>query len=71
MDYQSRYDELDEIVNSIDFLVDKITDKDYIERLNEIKYDAQNELDEVSDKLQEEYDREERQRDKEYWEGVI
>ncbi len=71
MDYQSRYDELDEIIDSIDILVDKITDKDYIERLNEIKFDAQNELDEVSDKLQEEYDREEKQREKEYWEGVI
>ncbi len=71
MDYQSRYDELDEIISSINILVDSITDKDYIDRLNEIKFDAQNELDEVSDKLQEEYDREERQREKEYWEGVI
>ena len=71
MDYQSRYDELDEIISSINILVDSITDKDYIDRLNEIKFDAQNELDEVSDKLQEEYDREEKQREKEYWEGVI
>ena len=71
MDYQDRYDELDNIVSSIDILIDDISDKNYIEQLELIKYEAQNELDEVTEKLQEEYDREERQREKEYWEEAI
>lgn len=71
MDYQSKYDELDNIVSSINILIDDISDKDYIDRLNEIKYEAQNELDEVAEKLQEEYDKEERQREKEYWQEAI
>lgn len=71
MNYQSKYDELDNIVNSINILIDDISDKYYIDRLNEIKYEAQNELDEVAEKLQEEYDKEERQREKEYWQEAI
>lgn len=71
MDYQERYDELDNIVSSINILIDEITDKNYIEQLELIKFDAQNELDEVTEKLQEEYDREERQREKEYLEVTI
>lgn len=71
MDYQSKYDELDNIVSSINILIDAITDKNYIDQLELIKYEAQNELDEVSEKLQEEYDKEERQREKEYWQEAI
>ncbi len=61
MDLQERYDELDNIVSSIDILVDDISDKNYIDMLNEIKFEAQNELEEVQEKLQEEYEKEERQ----------
>ncbi|MGN1271455.1 MAG: hypothetical protein ACI4UX_05805 [Clostridia bacterium] len=71
MSNQERYDELDNIVSSINILIDDISDRDYIDRLNEIKYEAQNELDEVAEKLQEEQNREERQREKEYWEVAI
>ena len=71
MNYQERYDELDNIVSSINILIDEISDKNYIGQLELIKYEAQNELDEVSEKLQEEYGREERQREKEYWEEAI
>ena len=66
MDLQQRYDELDEIVSSINLLVDNITDNDYIDMLNEIKYQAQVELEEVEEKLQEEYNQEERQMNKEF-----
>lgn len=61
MDYQERYDELDNIVSSIDILVNDISDKNYIDMLNEIKFNAQNELEEVEEKLQEEYNKEEKQ----------
>ena len=71
MDYQDRYDELDNIINSIDILIDEISDKDYIDRLNEIKFEAENELEEVSEKLEEEQKREERQQEKNYWKEVI
>lgn len=66
MDYQERYDELDNIVSSIDILVDDIKDKNYIDMLNEIKFEAQIEKEEVEEKLQEEYDEEERQMNYEY-----
>ncbi len=71
MNYQDKYDELDNIISSIDILVDEISDKDYIDRLNEIKFDAQNEIEEVEEKLEEERNREERQREKEYLEEAI
>lgn len=71
MDYQDRYDELDNIINSIDILIDEISDKDYIDRLNEIKFDAENELEEVAEKLEEEQKREERQQEYEYERSVI
>lgn len=71
MDYQDRYDELDNIINSIDMLIDEITDKDYIDRLNEIKFDAENELEEISEKLEEEQRREEKQQERDYWKEAI
>lgn len=71
MDYQDRYDELDNIISSIDILVDEISDKDYIDRLNEIKFDAQNEIEEVEEKLEKEREEEENQLEKEYLEEAI
>lgn len=61
MDYQDRYDELDNIVRTLDNLVDDITDKNYIDMLNEIKFEAENELEEVEEILyrQEQEDQEE------------
>ncbi len=66
MDLQQRYDELDEIVSSINLLADNITDNDYIDMLNEIKYQAQDELEEVQEKLQEENEREEREMNRQF-----
>lgn len=71
MDYQDRYDELDNIISSIDILVDEISDKDYIDRLNEIKFDAQNEIEKVEEKLEKERTEEEKQQEKEYLEEAI
>ena len=66
MEYQERYDELDNIVKSIDVLIDDITDKYYIDMLNEIKFEAQNELEELQEKLQEEYEKEEREMNQQF-----
>ena len=66
MDLQDRYDELDNIITSLDSLIDEITDRDYIDQLREIKWQAENELEEVSKGLREEYDREEREMEYQY-----
>ena len=71
MDYQDRYDELDNIVRTLDILVDDINDKYYIDLINDIKYEAENELEEVSEKLKEEQRREEMQMDYEYERSVV
>lgn len=66
MDLQRRYDELDEIVSSINLLIDEIDDQDYIDDLNEIKYRAQDELEEVQEKILEENEREEREMNRQF-----
>lgn len=71
MDYQDRYDELDNIISSIDILVDEISDKDYKDRLNEIKFDAQDEKEKVEKRLEEEKEEEGKQQEKEYLKEAI
>ena len=71
MDTQDRYDELDNIVRTLDILVDDINDKYYIDLINDIKFEAENELQEVAEKLEEEQKREERQLEHEYERSVV
>lgn len=71
MDTQDRYDELDNIVRTLDILADDINDKYYIDLINDIKFEAENELEEVSEKLEEEQKREEIQMNYEYERSVI
>lgn len=71
MDYQDRYDELDNIVRTLDILADDINDKYYIDLINDIKFEAENELEEVAEKLEEEQKREEIQMNYEYERSVI
>ena len=47
----TRKDELETIIDGIDSIVDNISDKYYIDVLNETKYEAENELDEIDDKI--------------------
>lgn len=71
MNYQEKYNELDNFIRKLEIAIDEAPDKYYSEQLELIKYEAQNELDEVSEKVQEEQEREERQQEKDYWEAVI
>lgn len=71
MDYQNRYDELDNIVRTLDILADDINDKYYVDLINDIKFEAENELQEVAEKLEEEQRREERQQEYEYERSVV
>ncbi len=61
MENQEKYDELDNIISTIDILIDDISDPYYIDMLNTLKFEAQNDLEEVQEKLQEEYEKEERE----------
>lgn len=71
MDLQDRYDELYNLISSLDSLMNELTDKNYIEQLELIKFEAQNEFEEVSEHLQKQREQEERQEEKEYWEAVV
>lgn len=71
MDYQNRYDELDNIVRTLDILADDTNDKYYVDLINDIKFEAENELQEVAEKLEEEQRREEMQQERDYWEEAI
>jgi hypothetical protein len=66
MDLQERFDELDNIVSTLRALRDEITDKDYIEQLDLIKYQAMSEMDEINSQLEEEYDREQKEMDRQF-----
>ena len=71
MDLQERYDELDNIITTLDSLIEDITDQNYIDQLRETLYQAQDELDGIEPLLQEQYDREERKLEHEYERSVI
>lgn len=71
MDYQDRYDELDNLIRNLGVIVDELTDKDYVDRLNEIKYEAQNEKDDIGKILEDEIKRGEKQQEFDYWRNAI
>lgn len=66
MELQDRYDELDNIENTIRNLIDEITDEDFIAQLQETMYQAQNEKEEIEPRLQEMYDAETQETNYEY-----
>lgn len=71
MDNQDKYDELYNIIETLDTLLDDVTDKNYIDALNEIKFEAQNDLEEVEKQLIKERDKEEENIEQEYWREVV
>jgi hypothetical protein len=71
MNYQDRYDELENIDNTLGMLVDEITDKYYIDMLNQLRFEAQDELEEVSERLYEEENSEQRELENEFNRGRI
>jgi len=71
MDLQERYDELDNIVSTLDSLISEINDESYIEDLQYIKYQAENERDEVETNLQKEQDKELKEMNRQYIESRL
>ena len=63
---RNKYDELDNIISSIRILTKEITDKNYIEQLELMQYEAQNELDEIEPQIQKLEEEEEREINREY-----
>ena len=63
---RNKYDELDNIISSIRILTKEINDKNYIEQLELIQYEAQNELDEIEPQIQKLEEEEEREINREY-----
>lgn len=63
---RNKYDELDNIISSIRILTKEITDKNYIDQLELIQYEAQNELDEIEPQIQKLEEEEEREINREY-----
>lgn len=51
MDLQEEYDELDNIISTLDALICEIKDKYYIDSLNDLKFEAQTRLDEIEPEL--------------------
>ena len=51
MDLQEEYDELDNIISTLDTLISEIKDKYYIDSLNDLKFEAQTRLDEIEPEL--------------------
>ena len=70
-DLQDRYDELDDIVRTIDELIDRISDKNYIDQLKETMYQAMNEKEDIETRLQEQYANEEEELRIEYMRRVL
>lgn len=68
---RNKYDELDNIISSLNSLMDDLTDKNYIEQLELIKFEAQNELDEIEPQIQKLEEEEEREINREYERSVI
>ena len=63
---RNKYDELDNIISIIRILTKEITDKNYIEQLELIQYEAQDELDEIEPQIQKLEEEEEREINREY-----
>lgn len=71
MELQDRYDELYNLISSLDSLMNELTDKNYIEQLELIKFEAQTELEEVSEQLSAEQERECAEMNYQYERSVI
>lgn len=71
MELQDRYDELDNLISSLNSLMDDLTDKNYIEQLELIQFEAQNEFEEVSEQLSAKQEREYAEMNYQYERSVI
>ena len=69
-DKQEKYDELDNIVSTLDVLIGEIENEHYIEMLREIKFEAEEEMEVVEEDLRKERDADEREMNYQYERSV-
>lgn len=63
---QDRYDELDNIVRTLEVLISETDDKYFNDAFRELIYEAQEEMKELEEILREQYEREEREANEQY-----
>ena len=66
MDDRDRFDEIDNMISSIEIIISDTTSKDIIEDLEEIKYKYYDEREELEQRVYEQELAEERQQQREY-----
>lgn len=66
MDLYERANDLQEIIDSLKYLVDEIHDKEYIDMFNEIRFEAEDELNEIEEELYKIEDEEQKELEREY-----
>ena len=71
MELQEKYEELENIVSTLKFLIDDLTNKEFINDLEEIHNSYKQELDEIEHGLIEKYDQECKMRLDEYIKSVL
>lgn len=71
MDLQDKYDELQNIVTVIDNLTEEISSKYYIDCLNEVKFEVQNELTQIEEQLYIQQNKEDKQINYQYEKEVL
>lgn len=74
MDFQERYNQLENLIDSLSSLIDDLDMKemnDYILELTETKMRAEEELKEVEEMLKPQFEREDLEQEYAYWRSVI
>lgn len=71
MDIQNRYDELDNLLSTIDVLIDEIESKDIIDDLEYIKYNYMGEKEDLEKELARMQEQEEKELENEYIRSVL
>ena len=66
MNLQERYDELWNIVDTLGYLADDIEEKYYKDAINEIRFEAQDEMEEIGKLLQKEEEEAEKEMQAEF-----
>ena len=70
-DTQEKYDELDNIVSTLDVLIDEVTDEYFKESLRGLKFEAEEQMEELEEDLRKERDAEEYEMNYQYERSVL
>ena len=68
---QEKYDELENIVSTLDVLIDEVTDEYFKGSLRDLKYEAQEQMEELEDDLRKEQYSEEYEMNYQYERSVV